>query len=202
MPKTELTNGYVCYPYNNDRVSIRVKELWEKSRNIDSMFFVAATFSNNGKAYFINSYNHYLLARFKNHKILSNEISNYKQNIESFVFNIDDDLFEREACGSMNFVSVYYLEYGESGDDIVEIANVIAKQEKIARASVGCVDIYCTIPPKFTFPFSDNIVVLEVSGEKNHQSIKKYCEKTRSHVNRRGYSMTNLVGFSILEKLK
>ncbi len=202
MAKQELTNGYVCYPYNHTHDSIELKESWEKSRNIESMYFVTATFSGNSKPYFTNSSNHYLLARFKDSNILSDDVSNHKQKEESFVFSIDDDLFEREVDGTMNFVSVYYLEYGESGDDVSEIANVVAKREKIARAGVGHMDLYCTESPKFTFPYSNSIVVLEVSSEKSHQSVNKYCEKTRSDVNRRGYSLTNLVGLSILEKLK
>lgn len=202
MSKRELTNGYACYPYNHTHDSIELKEIWEKSRNIESMYFVTATFSEDSKPYFVHNSNQYLLVRFKNGKILSNDVSNHKQQAETFVFSINDDLFEREVDGTMNFVSIYYLEYGESGDDVSEIANVIAKREKIARAGVGHMDLYCTESPKFTFPYNDSIVVLEVSSEKSHQSVNKYCEKTRSDVNRKGYSLTNLVGLSILEKLK
>ena len=198
----EFTNGYVCYPYNHTHDSIELKEFWERSRNIESMYFVTATFSSDSKPYFTNSSNHYLLARFKDSQILSNDVLNHKQKEESFVFSMDDDFFEREVDGTINFVSVYYLEYGESGDDVFEIANVVAKREKVARAGVGHMDLYCTESPKFTFPYSNNIVVLEVSSEKSHQSVNKYCEKTRSDVNRKGYSLTNLVGLSILEQLK
>ena len=202
MSKQELTNGYVCYPYNNTPDSIELKESWTKSRNIESLYFVTATFSADSKPYFANNSNHYLLARFKDNKTLSSNISSHKQKTESFVFSINDDFFEREVDGNMNFVSIYYLEYGESGDDICDIANVIAKREKIARAGVGHMDLYCTEPPKFTFPYNDSIVILEVSSEKSHQSVNKYCEKIRSDVNRKGYSLTSLVGLSILEKIK
>lgn len=202
MSKQKLTNGYVCYPYNHTHDSIELKESWEKSKNIDSMYFVTATFSDDSKPYFANCSNHYLLAHFKDNTALSDDVENHKQTEESFVFSIDNDFFEREVDGSMNFVSIYYLEYGESGEDVSEIANVVAKREKIARAGVGHMNLYCRESPRFTFPYSNSIVVLEVSSDKSHQSVNKYCEKTRSDVNRMGYSLTNLVGLSILEKLK
>jgi len=61
---------------------------------------------------------------------------------------------------------------------------------------------FCTNPSKFTFPYSENIVVLEVASEKSHQSVKKYCDQTRRDVNRKGLTMTNLLSLSILDQLK
>ncbi|NIU01823.1 MAG: hypothetical protein GWN01_13215, partial [Nitrosopumilaceae archaeon] len=75
----------------------------------------------------------------------------------------------------MNFISIYYLEYNESEDDFGEIANILAKRDKVGRAGIGHMNIFCKVPPKFTFPYSRNIVVLEVSSEKSHQSVNKYC---------------------------
>ena len=58
----------------------------------------------------------------------------YKQEKPSFVFSMDDDLFEREPLeGNMNFVSVYYLEYGDSEEDIGEVASVVAKVKKLEK---------------------------------------------------------------------
>src|SRR3972149_6520772 len=56
--------------------------------------------------------------------------------------------------------------------------------------------------PSFVFGINDDIVVLEVSSEKGHQSDNKYCERTRRDVGRKGITMTNLVSLSVLEKLK
>ncbi|HLC24732.1 MAG TPA: hypothetical protein VJJ25_03785, partial [Nitrosopumilaceae archaeon] len=56
--------------------------------------------------------------------------------------------------------------------------------------------------PKFAFPYVKNLVVLEVSSDKSHQSDNKYCEKTRRDVSRKGITMTNLVSLSVLDKLK
>lgn len=202
MVAQDIVGGYVCYPYNHTHNTIELKESWEKAKNIEAMYFVTATFSKDSKLYFANRSNHYLLARFKDNQRLSKDMEDYKQAEESFVFSIDDDFFEREVVEKTNFVSVYYLEYIECNEDVTEIARAVAKQEKISRAGLGHLDLYCTEMPKFAFPYSKSIVVLEVASQKSHQSVNKYCQKTRSMVNRRGYSLTNLVGLSILEKMK
>ena len=176
--------------------------MWAHSRNIEDMYFVTATFSQESKPYFSSSANHYILAKFKDNKKILKEVEKFNQEKASFVFTMYDDLFEREGLGKTNFVSVYYLEYSESFDDFSEVANIIAKRNKVGKAGMGHMDLYCTETPKFTFPYNDHIVVLEVSSEDSHQRINKYCEKTRRAVSRKGITMTNLVSLSILEKLK
>ena len=186
----------------HDHDSIELKETWSHSRNIEDMYFVTATFSYDSKPYFSSSTNHYILARFKDDKKIEKEIEKFKQDKTSFVFSMNDDLFQREANGKMNFVSVYYLEYGDTHEDFSEVANVVAKRDKVGRAGIGRMDTYSKESPKFTFPYNDHIVVLEVSSEKSHQSVNKYCERTRRDVSRKGITMTNLVSLSVLEKLK
>ena len=194
--------GYACTPYLHDHKSIELKDTWSHSRNIEDMYFVTATFSNESKPYFTSHANHYLLARFKDNKKITKEVEKHKQNKPSFVFNIDDDLFEREVDGKTNFISVYYLEYTDSDEDFRDVANVVAKRDKVGKAGMGQMDLYCSEEQKFTFPYKDNIVVLEVASEKSHQSVNKYCEKTRRDVCRKGITMTNFVSLSLLEKLK
>ncbi|MFB5645797.1 MAG: hypothetical protein ACE5R3_04265 [Nitrosopumilaceae archaeon] len=196
------SNGYVCAPYLHNHDSIELKDSWSHSKNIEDMYFVTATFSSESKPYFTDCANHYLLAKFKDNNKAVKELSKYQFEKSSFVFSMDDDLFEREVDGSMNFVSVYYLEYGDSTEDYSEVAGVVAKRDKVGRAGLGHMNIYSNEKPKFTFPYSGNIVVLEVSSEKSHQSVNQYCEKTRRDVSRKGITMTNLVGLSVLEKLK
>ncbi len=196
------TGGYVCAPYLHNHNSVELKESWSRSRNIEDMFFVTATFSNESKPYFPSSANHYLLAKFKDSKKIEKEMEKFSQDKPSFVFGINDGLFERESEGKTNLVSVYYLEYGDSLEDFIEIASVVAKRDKVAKAGLGRMDLYCDKKPKFTFPYDDNIVVLEVSSDKGHQSDNKYCERTRRDVGRKGIVMTNLVSLSVLEKLK
>ena len=198
----DYTNGYVCAPYLHNHDSIALKETWENSKNVGDMFFATATFSPDSKPYFSSSTNHYLLAKYKNGKKMHKEIEKLQQDKTSFVFNMNENLFERESQGEINFVSIYYLEYGDTDEDFKEVADVVSKREKVGTAGIGHMDLYSTEPSKFTFPYSDHIVVLEVASEKSHQSVNKYCEKTRRAVSRKGITMNNLVSLSILEKLK
>lgn len=191
--------GYACYPYNHTHDSIRLKEEWEASDNVGAVYFVTATFAEGAKPYFRPS-NHYLMARVGDGEAVAGQVSARRQQADAFVFEMEE-LFEREVDGGTTFVSAYYLEYG-GDEDMSEIANIVAKRENIARAGVGSMQAYGAEPPKFAFPYSDSIVVLEVASRKGHQSVNKYCEKTRSDISRRGYSLTGLVGLSILEKLK
>ena len=195
-------SGYVCAPYLHTHKSVELKENWIASKNIERLYFVTGTFSSESKPYFSNSTNHYLLAKFKDSEQISKDLSKHNQDKTSFVFNIKDDLFQREVQGKINFISVYYVEYAEEGEDLQEIANILLKRDKIEKAGLGTMDVFCLIPSKFTFPYSDNIVVLEVASEKSHQSVKKYCEQTRRDVNRKGLTMTNLVSLSMLEQMK
>ena len=203
MSKLELSySGYVCAPYLHTHKSIELKESWINSKNIEKLFFVTGTFSSESKPYFSDSTNHYLLAKFKDSAQISKDFSVHNQEKTAFVFNIRDDLFQREVQGETNFVSVYYIEYGEDDEDLQEIANILLKRAKIEKAGLGNMNTYCLTPPKFTFPYSENILVIEVTSEKSHQSVKKYCEQTRRDVNRKGLIMTNLISLSLLEQLK
>jgi len=195
-------SGYVCAPYLHTHESVELKESWLASKNIEKLFFVTGTFSTESKPYFSDSTNHYLLAKFKDSEKISKDLIKHNQEKTSFVYNIKDDLFQREVQGDTNFVSVYYLEYGEDGEDLQEIANLLLKRDKIEKAGLGNLNTFCLTPSKFTFPYSENIVVIEVASEKSHQSVKKYCDQTRRDVNRKGMTMTNLMSLSILDQLK
>jgi len=203
MSKLSLSySGYVCAPYLHTHESVELKETWTKSKNIESLFFVTGTFSSESKPYFSDSTNHYLLAKFKDSEKISADLTKHNQEKTSFVFNIKDDLFQREIQGETNFVSVYYLEYGEDDEDLQEIANLLIKRDKIEKAGLGNMNTFCLNSSKFTFPYSENIVVIEVASEKSHQSLQKYCEQTRRDVNRKGLTMTNLLSLSLLDQLK
>lgn len=195
-------SGYVCAPYLHTHESVELKEAWIKSKNIKSLYFVTGTFSDESKPYFSDSTNHYLLAKYKDSSKITTSLSSHNQNKTTFVFNIKDDLFEREVSGDTNFISIYYLEYGETDEDLHEIANLLLKREKIEKAGIGIMKTHCTTPSKFTFPYADDIIIIEVSSEKSHQSLKKYCEQTRRDANRKGLTMTNLMSLSLLDKLK
>ena len=195
-------SGYACVPYLHNHESIELKDLWASSRNVESLFFVTATFSEDSKPYFSSSINHFILAKFKNNKKIIKEISAHVQEQPIFVFNLDNIIFERESIGKTNFISIYYLEYGDSTDDLLDVAGYTAKRDKIGISGFGHLELFAKKTPKFTFPYSDHIIMFEVTSEKSHQSDNKYCEQTRRDICRKGIVMNNLVSFSILEKLK
>ena len=195
-------SGYVCAPYLHNRDSLELKESWTSSRNIEKLFFVTGTFSDESQPYFSTSANHYLLAKFKDSSIVTKELSKHIQEKTSFIFNIKDDLFEREVLGETNFISIYYLEYGEDDDDLQEIASLLLKREKIEVAGIGNMTTSCSVTSKFTFPYSENMIIIEVASEKSHQSVKKYCDQTQRDINRKGFVLSNLLSLSILDQLK
>tara|TARA_B100000029_G_C17436833_1_gene909981 strand:+ start:125 stop:736 length:612 start_codon:yes stop_codon:yes gene_type:complete len=195
-------SGYVCSPYLHDHNSIEQKDVWMNSRNIGEMYFVTATFSDNTEPYFSYSTNHYILAQFKNHKKIVSDVSKNLLEKTSFIFKMDNMLFQRPSVGKTNFVSIYYLEYADSQNDLIDVATHIARRDKVGYSGFGHMELFSSTAPKFTFPYSENIVMLEVSSEKSHQSDNKYCEQTRLDICRKGIVMNNLVSFSILEKLK
>jgi YesN/AraC family two-component response regulator len=203
MSKLNLSySGYVCAPYLHNRDSLELKEIWTSSRNIEKLFFVTGTFSGDSQPYFSTSANHYLLAKFKDNSTVEKELSKHIQEKTSFLFNVHDSLFEREVLGETNFISIYYLEYGDDDDDLQEIAGLLLKREKIEIAGIGNMATLCSISSKFTFPYSKNMVIIEVASEKSHQSVKKYCDQTQRDVNRKGFTLSNLLSLSILDQLK
>ena len=194
-------SGYVCVPYQHDKFSIDVKEMWDSSRNIKSIYFVTATFSDECKPYFPFSTNHYLLAKFNDEQKLLKDTGKFTNSKPSFVFTVDTELFERDLDSERRFISTYYLEYNDPGA-LSDIANTIVKKDKIRRAGFAHLNMFCNDKPKFTFPYTEKIVVLEVSDDRSPQSINKYCEKTRKDISRKGVVMNNFVSLSLLEKLK
>jgi hypothetical protein len=194
-------SGYVCAPYLHNLESAKLKEFWMSSNNIEALYFVTGTFSDTSKPYFSDSSNHYILGKFKDSQSITDDLVKHNQNKTSFVFNVRDELFQREVSGETNFVTVYYLEYS-AFEDLQEIANILLKRDKIRIGGLGHMTSFCLTQSKFTFPYADNIVIIEVASEKGHQSVKKYCDQTKRDVNRKGLTMTNLLSLSILEKLK
>ena len=194
-------SGYICVPYQHDKFSIDVKDMWNSSRNIRSIYFVTATFSDECKQYFPFSTNHYLLAKFDNEEKLVKDADKFTNINPSFVFTIDNELFERDLDSEQRFISTYYLEYHDPVA-ISDVANTLVKKGKIRRAGFTHLRLFCNEKPKFTFPHTEKIVVLEVADERSPQSINQYCEKTRQDISRKGVIMNNFVSFSLLEKLK
>ena len=198
---TPKKSGYVCVPYQHDKFSIDVKDMWISSRNVKSIYFVTATFSDECKPYFPFSTNHYLLAKFDDEEKLVKDAAKFTNSKPAFVFTVDDELFERDFDKEQRFVSAYYLEYNDP-EAISDIAKIIVKKDKIRQAGFAHLNLFCSDKPKFVFPHTDKIVIIEVSDERSPQSINQYCEKTRQNISRKGVVMYNFVSLSLLEKLK
>lgn len=194
--------GYVCAPYLHNDSSTKLKAVLESSDYVDDMYFVTATFSEDGNAYFPSRTNTYLLARFKNNVGALQEIEKYKQDKPTFIFTRNDEFFERLSDEKLNLVSVYYLEYCNSESDLHDLALIVAKRNRVRKAEMGNLKVSTTQNPKFTFPYGDKLVVLEVSSDNSHQSDNKYCEKTRKEIQRKGIRMTTLLNLSVIEKIK
>ena len=201
LNSTPKKSGYVCVPYQHDKFSIDVKDMWISSRNVKSIYFVTATFSDECKPYFPFSTNHYLLAKFDDEQKLIKNAEKFTNSKPSFIFTIDNELFERDMDSERSFISTYYLEYNDA-DALSDIANTIVKKDKIRQAGFAHMNLFCDDKPKFTFPYTEKLVVLELSDERSPQSINKYCETTRQDISRKGVVMNNFVSLSLLEKLK
>ncbi len=199
---SQKLGGYACAPYLHDHDSIELKDNWVSSKNIESLYFVTATFSEDSKPYFTTSSNHYILAKFKDPEKISKEIRSIDTDKPSFLFKIDDSIFDRPLTEKTNFVSIYYLEYGDSKSDLRDISAHVARREKVYRAGFGNLTLLSKESPKFAFPYSDHIVMLELSSDKSHQSDNKYCEQTRRDIVLKGIVINNLVSLSILETMK
>ena len=194
-------SGYVCVPYQHDKFSIDVKEMWSSSRNIKSIYFVTATFSDECKPYFPFSTNHYLLAKFEDEEKLVKDAAKFTNAKPTFIFTVDNELFERDLENEQKFISTYYLEYNDP-DAISDVANTIVKKDKIRKAGLAHLNLFCDEKPKFVFPHTEKIVIIEVSDDRSPQSINQYCEKARQNISRKGVVMNNFVSLSLLEKLK
>ena len=194
--------GYVCVPYLQNNAFTSLKNTFEKSDFVDDMYFVTATFSEDGRAYFPSRSNTYLLARFKDRSQIMTEVEKCDQETPTFVFTKNDEFFERLDDNNLNLLSFYYLEHGDSESDLSELGYIVAKRTRVRRAEMGDLTLSTTQTQKFTFPYEKNLIVLEVSSDNKHQADNKYCEKTKKEVQRKGIGMTTLLNLSVIEKIK
>jgi hypothetical protein len=194
--------GYVCIPYLQNNTFTALKNIFEKSDFVNDMYFVTATFSEDGKAYFPSHSNMYLLARFNDHSQMINEVKKCNQDTPTFIFTKNDELFERLDDHNLNLLSIYYLEYGDSQSNLSDLGFIVAKRDRVRRSELGTLTLSTQQTPKFTFPYERNLIVLEVSSDNKHQADNKYCDKTRKEVQRKGIGMTNLLNLSVIERIK
>jgi len=191
--------GYVCIPYKKGP-SVLI-DYWKKSYNITEIYFVTATFSNESLLYFYNGANHYILASFRDLPIVLEDIKKENTDRLTLMFSLTGSLFER-ATDKLNYISMYFTKYTYGDPEISDLANVIAKRERVKKARLTDMLVLTAENLKFVFPYSKNVLVLELEGEKTHRSDQKYCERTTREGARKGILLSNLVSFSILEKLR
>jgi hypothetical protein len=195
----EGIGGYVCTPHG--RQSASLVDGWQKSGNIFDMYFVTATFSDASVPYFPNKANNYVLASFKKVEGVLADIKSSDMDRLAFMFSFNSPLFEREG-EKLNYVSLYFTKYSSGDLAIGDLANVIARRDRVKKASLAEMQLLASEQPRFVFPYAKNLVILEVEGSETHQMDQKYCEHTRRDVARKGILLNNLVSFSILDKLK
>jgi hypothetical protein len=191
--------GYVCTPH--DKQSAELVERWKKDDNIIEIYFTAATFSDESFGYFPNRSNTYILASFQDMNDVLRVIAESGRDRLSFSFSYSSPLFERMG-DKLNYLSLYFTKYTNGDMEIGDLANTIARRDRVTKASLAQMQMLASEQPRFAFPYSKNVVILEVEGDKTHQTDHKYCERTRRDVAKKGILLNNLISFSILEKLK
>jgi hypothetical protein len=166
------------------------------------VYFVTATFTEETRLYFPGRANHYILISNAGQQETENSseiISTNERHV--FEFKITTVLFER-LCERLNYVSIYFMRYSYGRKELIDLAASIAKRDRVTKAALAEMRVSCSMKPKFSFPYSRNLLILEVDGGRTHQSDQRYCEKTRRDAIRKGMSLSNLFSFSILEEFK
>lgn len=197
-----FTEGYACVPDGHNKASISLQKLWFDSLYVQDLYFATATFSGEGRSYFPNHSNHYLVASFSDTANVMNDVVKHATEHLSFLFLKKDPLFERTDMNKLNFMSVYFVKQGYSKEDTRDLEDVfLRRRERVRMASLADMRVIPEDVLKFAFPYS-NLIILELESDKSHQSDQKYCEKTRNDVIKKGINIDNLVSLSILSKLK
>jgi hypothetical protein len=197
--KGDDIGGYVCTPHGKQTASLL--ESWKKDDNIVDIYFATATFSEESVPYFPNKANNYMVASFRDMKGILSDINDHDVDRLAFMFGMNSPLFERVG-DRLNYISLYFTKYSSGDPAISDVANVIARRDRVKKASLAEMQLLAQEQPRFTFPYAKNLVILEVEGSETHQTDQKYCERTRRDVARKGIMLNNLVSFSILDKLK
>lgn len=197
--KPDKIGGYVCTPHGKQTASLL--EAWKKDDNIVDIYFATATFSEENVPYFPNKANNYMVASFRDMKGILSDIKNNDVDRLAFMFGMNSPLFERVG-DRLNYISLYFTKYSSGDPAISDVANVIARRDRVKKASLAEMQLLAQEQPRFTFPYTKNLVILEVEGSETHQTDQKYCERTRRDIARKGIMLNNLVSFSILDKLK
>lgn len=195
--------GYVCVPDGHNRASDTLRSVWKDALYIHGMYFTTSTFSDEGRSYFPNHSNHYLLASVSDMESVKKDLLEHASEFMSFIFPTKDPLFERPSISKLNYISMYFMKQSYTDENVNDLRDVfLRRRDRLRVAALADMHVVPDSTLKFPFPYSDDLIVLELEGEKSHQSDQKYCESTRKEVIRKGINISNLVSFSILNDIK
>lgn len=198
-----LVEGYVCVPDGHNKASDTLQSIWKDSVYIQNMYFATATFSSETKSYFPDHSNHYMLASYSDSESVMKDLSEHAQEYMSFVFPAKETLFERPIMTKLNYLSVYFIKQSYNKENVKELSDVfLRRRDRLRIAAMAEMQVVPDSSLKFTFPYSNDLILLELESEKSHQSDQKYCERTRNEVIKKGININNLVSFSVLSELK
>ncbi len=195
--------GYACVPAGHNKAAHELRSIWKDSLFIWNMYSATATFSKEGGSYFPNHSNHYLLASFSDEEFVKKDLSAHVSEYMSFIFSTTKLLFEKPTMAKLNYLSVYFIKQSYNSENIGEIQDVfLRRRDRLRTAVLAEMNVVPDSSLKFTFPSSNDIILLELESEKSHKSDQKYCERTRNEVIRKGININTLVSFSIISELK
>jgi len=198
-----LTEGYVCVPDGHNKASDALQTIWKDSIYVQNMYFATSTFSSEGRSYFPDSSNHYLLASFSDTESVRKDLAETTSEYTSFIFPTKESLFERPSMAKLNYVSVYFIKQSYNNENVKDLEDVfLRRRDRLRTAALADMQLVPDLPLKFPFPYSKDLIMIELESEKSHQSDQRYCEKTRREVIKKGMDINNLVSFSILSELK
>ena len=195
--------GYVCVPDGHNEASDTLQSLWKNSLYIQNMYFATSTFSSEGRSYFPDHANHYLLASFSDTESVRKDLAETASEYTSFMFPTKESLFDKPSMAKLNYLSVYFIKQSYDSENVKDLEDVfLRRRERLRTASLAEMQLIPDLPLKFPFPYSKDLIMIELENEKSHQSDQRYCEKTRKEVIKKGIDINNLVSFSILSELK
>lgn len=192
-----------CVPYTHDESSKMLKAYWKDSHNIIDLYFATITMSNEFRSYFTEYVNHYLVATYNDREEVVEDIYTYMPSRISMLFSSRLELLDRPRISRLNFVSVNVLKRGYGSVEVKDLESVFQrKQWRIKSADLASMYMLPERLLRFTYPYTNNILLLQLDSDESHISEQRYCEKVRLDVIRRGIYIDHLMSLSILEQLK
>ncbi|MCS7141937.1 MAG: hypothetical protein NZ888_07120 [Candidatus Nitrosocaldus sp.] len=192
-----------CVPYTHEEGSRRLKAHWKDSSNVIDLYFATVTMSNEFRSYFTEYVNHCLIATYSDVDEVVEDVYTYVPSSIAMLFSNRLKLLDRPRISRLNFVSVNVLKRGYGKVEVKDLESVFQrKQWRIKSANLARMLMLPEGMLRFTYPYADNILLLQLDSDESHISEQRYCEKVRLDVIRRGIYVEHIMSLSILEQLK